>query len=93
MDGHLVTVEVGVEAGAYQRMQLDGAAINHYWFKRLNTHAMQRRRAIQHHDPALDHIVEDFPDFFIATFELALGGLHRLCVTTLFQSTNDERLK
>ena len=41
MHGHLVTVEVGVEALADQRMKLDRIPFNEHRLERLNAHAMQ----------------------------------------------------
>ena len=49
MHSHLVAVEVGVERGTNQRMQLDGAALNQNRLKRLNTQTVQRRRTVQQH--------------------------------------------
>ena len=46
--GHLVAVEVRVECGTYQRVQLYGAAFNKDWLERLYTKAVQRRRAVEH---------------------------------------------
>ena len=44
--GHLVAVEVGVERGADQWMQLDRLAFDQHRLKRLNAETMQRRRAV-----------------------------------------------
>ena len=46
MNGHLVAVEVRVERGADERVQLDGAALDQHRLKRLNTQTVQRRRAV-----------------------------------------------
>ena len=48
MDGHLVAVEVGVEAFADQRVNLDGVAFDQHRLKRLDAHAVKRRGAIEH---------------------------------------------
>ena len=47
MHRHLVTVEVGVEALADQRVNLDGVALDKHRLKSLNAHAMQRRGTVQ----------------------------------------------
>ena len=41
--GHLVAVEVGVEGGADQRMQLDRLAFDQHRLERLDAQTMQRR--------------------------------------------------
>ena len=69
--GHLVAVEVGVEGGADQRMQLDRLAFDQRRLERLDAEAMQRRRAIEHDRMFADHLVEDVPD-------LRLFLLHQL---------------
>ena len=49
MDGHLVAVEVGVEALADQRVDADGVAFDQHRLERLDAHAVQRRGAVQQH--------------------------------------------
>ena len=44
--GHLVTVEVGVEGGTDQRVQLDGPAIHQLRLKGLNAQAVQGGGAV-----------------------------------------------
>ncbi len=63
MHGHLVAVEIGVERGADQRVQLDRLALDQHRLERLNAEAMQRRRAVQHHRVLADHFFEDVPHF------------------------------
>src|SRR3546814_20083064 len=48
VNSHLVAVEVGVEGGADQRMQLDGLAFDQYRLEGLDTQTVQRRRAVKH---------------------------------------------
>ena len=59
--GHLVAVEVGVERGADQRMQLDRLAFDQHRLERLDAQAVQRRRAVQQHRMLADHLFEDVP--------------------------------
>ena len=47
MHCHLVTVEVGVECGTCQRVQLDGTALDQNRLKGLNAQTVQRRRTVQ----------------------------------------------
>lgn len=63
MHGHLVAVEVGVERGADQRVQLDRLALDQLRLERLDTEAVQRRRAVQQHRMLADHLIEDIPHF------------------------------
>ena len=63
MYGHLVTVEVGVERGTNQRMQLNGFAFNQNRLKRLDTQTVQGRRTVQHDRMFADHFFQDIPNF------------------------------
>ena len=49
VNGHLVTVEVGVEGRANERVQLDGLAFDQDGLKGLDAQTVQRRRTVQHH--------------------------------------------
>jgi hypothetical protein len=60
--GHLVTVEVGVEGRADQRVQLDGLAFDQDRLEGLDAQTVQRRRAVQHDRVFLDDFFEDVPD-------------------------------
>ena len=93
VDGHLVAVEVGVEAFAHQRMQLDGVAFDQHWLESLNAHAVQRGGAIQQHRVIADHFFEDIPHLGVFALEHFLGRLDRVGVAQLFEPANDERLK
>ena len=92
VDGHLIAVEVGVEAFADQRVNLDGVAFDEHRFKRLDAHAVQRGSAIQHDGMLIDAFFENIPDFGIAAFEHLLGGLDGVGQAMLFEPANDERL-
>ena len=45
--GHLVTVEVGVERRADERMDADGLALDQHRLERLDAQAVERRRAVR----------------------------------------------
>src|SRR6185437_6433135 len=47
--GHLVAVEVRVEGGADERMNLDGLALDEHRLEGLDAEAVQRRSAVQQH--------------------------------------------
>ena len=62
VDGHLVAVEVRVERGADERMQLDRLALDQGRLERLDAQAVQRRRAVEQHRMLADDLVQDIPD-------------------------------
>ena len=47
VDGHLVAVEVGVEGGTGQRVQLDGFTFDQHRLERLDAEAVKRGSAVQ----------------------------------------------
>jgi hypothetical protein len=49
VDGHLVTVEVGVEGATDERVQLDGLTLDELGLEGLDTEAVQRRGAVEEH--------------------------------------------
>ena len=49
MDGHLVAVEVGVEARADERVEPDRVALDEDRLEGLDAHAVERRRAVEQH--------------------------------------------
>ena len=73
VNGHLVTVEVGVEGRADERMQLDRLAFDQGRFEGLDAQAVERRRTVQENRMLADDLVEDIPDFrlFFSTSFLA----------------------
>ena len=91
--GHLVAVEVGVERGADQRMQLDRLALDQHRLERLNAEAMQRRRAVQQHRMLADHLVENIPDLGTLFFDQLLRLLHGGGQALGVEPRIDERLE
>ena len=73
--GHLVAVEVGVEGGADQRMELDRLALDQHRLEGLDAEPVQRRRAVQQHRVLADDLLEDVPDLRPLLLDHALGGL------------------
>ncbi len=92
VDGHLVAVEVGVEAFAHERMELDGVAFDEHRLEGLDSHAMKRRGAIEQHRMVADHLFEDIPHFIILALEHLLRAFDRVGVAELFKAADDERL-
>ena len=91
--GHLVAVEVGVERGADQRMQLDGLAFDQHGLESLNAEAMQGRRAIQQHRMFADHFFEDVPHFRSFALHQALRRLDGRGFAAQLQLGENERLE
>ncbi len=91
--GHLVTVEVGVERGAHQRMQLDRLAFDQHRLERLNAEPMQRRRPVQHHRVLADDLFQDVPHHRLARLDHLLRGLDRGRQPLQFELVEDERLE
>ena len=92
VDRHLVAVEVGVEALADQRVELDGVAFDEHRLERLDAHAVQRRGPVEHHGMVLDHLFEDVPNLLVLPLEHLLRALDRVGVAQLLQPADDERL-
>ena len=93
VNGHLVTVEVGVERRADQRMQLDGLTFDQHRLERLDAQAMQRRRAVEHHRMFADHLFEDVPHDRLFAFDHALRRLDGGGEAHDFQFVENERLE
>ena len=91
--GHLVAVEVGVEGGADQRVQLDGLALDQLGLERLDAQAVQRRGAVQQHRVLADHLLEDVPHLRLLALHHALGLLDGARQALGVQPRVDERLE
>jgi hypothetical protein len=90
---HLVTVEVGIERGADQRVQLDGFALDQYRLECLDAEAMQRRRTVQENRVLADDFLENIPDLGTFTLHQPLRGLDGRCLATQLQLREDELLE
>ena len=93
MHCHLVAVEVGVERGTHQRMELDGLAFDQHRLKSLDTKTMQGRCAIQHHRMLADHFFEDIPHLRTFTLDQLLSSLDGGRHTAALELAEDERLE
>ena len=90
---HLVTVEVGVERLADQRVQLDGLALDQLRLEGLDAQAVQGRRAVEQHRVLGDDLFEHVPHLRAAALDHALRGLDVLRVVEVDQPLHDERLE
>ena len=61
MDCHLVAVEISIERGTHQRVQLDGFTFHQDRLKRLNTQTVQGRSTVQHHRMLFDYVLQHVP--------------------------------
>src|SRR5271154_3463888 len=90
---HLVTVEVGVVRDAYERMQLNRLAFDQHRLERLDSQAMQRRRAVEQHRMLADNLVEDIPNVLALFLDHLLRALDSRDVALFFELVVDERLE
>ena len=92
MYGHLVTVEVGVERGTCQGVQLDSLTLDHLGLEGLNTQTVQCRRTVQQYGVTLHYIFQNIPDDGILAVNNLLGALDSLDYTALDELTDNEWL-
>ena len=90
---HLVAVEVGVEGGTDQRMQLDRLAFDQHRLKCLDAKTVQGRRTVQQNRMLADDLIEDIPDFRLFLFHQFLGLLDRGRIALGIKARIDERLE
>src|SRR6185436_20393539 len=89
----LVAVEVGVERGADERVNLDGLAFDEHRLEGLDAEAVERRRAVQEHRMLFDDALERVPHFVGLQLDELLGGLDRADQALLLELVVDERLE
>ena len=91
--GHLVTVEVGVERGAHQGVQLNSLAFNQDRLKSLNTQAVQGRGAVEHNRMFADHFIQNIPYHRYFLLYQFFRCFHGSRFTAHFQFVEDERFE
>ena len=87
---HLVTVKVGVEGGANQRVQLNRLAFDQDRLEGLDAQTVQRRRTVEHDRVFLDHLFQNVPHHRRAGFDFLLGRLDGGRNAHGFQARKDE---
>ena len=92
VNGHLVTVEVGVERSTCKRVQLDCLALNHLGLECLDTETVKCRRTVKQYRVTLHHVLQDIPDDWLATVNNLLCRLYSLHDTALYELTYYKRL-
>ena len=73
MDGHRVTVEVGIEGLADQRVNLNRLAVNENGLEGLHTESVQRGSTVQEHGVLSRHFFQLLPHRHMTVFHHALG--------------------
>lgn len=91
--GHLVTVEVRVERGADERVDLDGLALDQLRLEGLDAETVQRRRTVQENRVLGDDLFQDVVHDRAAALDHALGRLDVLRVVQVHQALHHERLE
>ena len=90
---HLVTVEVRVERGADERVDLDRLALDQLRLERLDAQAVQGRRPVEQHRVLADDLFQHVPHDRALTLDHPLGGLDVLRVVEVDQPLHHERLE
>src|SRR5258706_2094859 len=90
---HLVAVEVRIECGTDQRMELDRLALDQHRLERLNAEAMQGWGAVEQHRMFADHLFEDVPDLRLLLFDELLGLFDGRRESLRLKPRIDERLE
>ena len=75
MNRHLVAVEVGIESGAHQRMQLDRLAFDQHRLESLDAETVQGRCPVEHDRMFADDFFQDVPDDGFLVLDELLGLL------------------
>src|SRR6478672_1578189 len=93
MDGHLIPIEVGVECGADQGMNLDGFPLDKNRLERLNAKSMKRWRPVQQDRVIFDDVFQNVPNDGILSLHHFLCGFHRGAVAALLEPVVDKGLE
>ena len=91
--GHLVAVEVRVERGAHERVDLDGLALDEHGLEGLDAEAVERGRPVEQHRMLLDDLLEHVPHLRATTLDHALRGLDVLRELEVDEPLHHERLE
>ena len=93
VDGHLVTIEVGVERRAGERMQLDRLAFHQDRLEGLDTEAVQRGSAVEKDRMILDDFFENVPNHRVLLLDQFFGLLDGGAMAALLEPMIDEGLE
>ena len=90
---HLVPVEVGVERGAHERVNLDRLALDQDGLEGLDAEPVERGGPVQQHRVLLDDLLQDVPHLGPLLLHVLLGRLDRRRDAALLELAEDERLE
>ena len=93
VDGHLVSVEVGVEGRADERVEADRLTFDKHGLKSLDTETVQRRGAVQHDGMIFDDPLEDSPYLVAAALDETARALDVRREPAFDELVHDERLE
>ena len=93
MHGHLVAVEIRIEGGADERVELDGGPLDEHRLEGLDAEPVEGGGAVEQHRAVLDHLVEDVPDLGAGALDDALGALDVVGEALGHERVHDERLE
>ena len=93
MNGHLVAVEIRIEALAGQRMQADRVSFHQNRLKRLNADTMKRGSTVQQNRMIANDFIKDVPDILVTTLQHPFGTLNRVCVAQFLQAADHKWLE
>ena len=93
MHGHLVAVEVGVEGGADQGVQLDGTSIHQFRLEGLDSQTVQGRGPVEQDRVPLDHLLQHLHDLIVGALNQLLGRLDVVHDVLADQAMDHERLE
>jgi hypothetical protein len=82
-----------LKAGADQRVELDGLALDEQRLEGLDAQAVERGGAVEEDRVLLDHLFQDVPDLGTLLLHQLLGALDGGDQAALFQLVVDERLE
>ena len=92
VDSHLVTVEVGVERGTSQWVQLDSLTFDELRLESLDTQTVQCWCTVQQYGVTLHDVLQNIPDDRLTAIDNLLSRLHSLHDAALNELTDDEWL-
>jgi hypothetical protein len=78
VNGHLVTIEVGIERRTCQWMQLDSFTLDHLRLESLNTETVQCRGTVEEYWMSFHYVLKNIPDDRFLTVDNLLRALDRL---------------
>ena len=93
MNRHLIAIEIRIERGADQGMNLDRFSFDQDGLEGLNAEPVQRRRSIEKNRMILDHLLKNVPYDGILPLNHFLRGFNRRAMSALFEPVVDERLE